>query len=52
MYETPSHGYPSSTHPQLSNDPGVEGILGKDDATVMYMPDLWRRKRFSLDLGN
>ena len=25
----------------------VEGILGKDNAIVMYMPDLWRQKCFS-----
>jgi hypothetical protein len=37
----------SSTRPQLSDDPAVEGILGKNDATVMHTPDMWRRKCFS-----
>ena len=31
----------AATHPQISNNPEVEGILGKNDATVLQMPGLW-----------
>ena len=38
---TLSHGYPSSTRPQLSNNPELkEMILGKNNATVLQMSGL------------